>query len=178
MAWRTATCSLAASTLLAVPPTIGDAASSDTTPPSSQTVDSLLDQSHRTTPGNQFLSVEEAFHLSAASDGASAVRLTWVIAPGYYLYRSRIRVTSANARLGAAQLPPGQLKSDVYLGKQRVYHEVLVARFPVERTGHAPLELRLRVGYQGCAEAGLCYPPTTRALTVQLPPPPVPAAGG
>jgi thiol:disulfide interchange protein len=177
MAWRTATCGLAASALLAVLPTISHAgASSDTNPAASSTIDSLMDQSRRAAPGNQFLKVDEAFRVSAAPDGAGAVRLTWVIAPGYYLYRSRIRVSSANARLGAVELPPGQIKSDAYLGRQSVYHEELVARLPVERTGHAALELTLRVGYQGCAEAGLCYPPTTRWLTVQLPP--APAAGG
>jgi thiol:disulfide interchange protein DsbD len=177
IAWRTAACGLAVWASLAVLPILSHAESSpDTNRAASSTVDSLLDQSHQTAPGKRFLTVDEAFHVRAAPDGAGAVRLTWVIAPGYYLYRSRIRVTSANARLGTVELPPGQIKSDAYLGRQRVYQEELVARLPVERTGHAALELKLRIGYQGCAEAGLCYPPTTRLLTVELPPA-APASG-
>jgi thioredoxin:protein disulfide reductase len=175
MAWRTAACTLAASTLLAVLPITGHAAAPpDTNVASPGSIDSLLDQS-RSSSWNQFLPVDEAFRVSASPEGAGAVRLTWVIAPGYYLYRSRIRVSSVGARLGALQLPPGQIKSDAYLGRQSVYHQELVAHVPVSRSGHATLELKLRVGYQGCAEAGLCYPPTTRLLTVQLPPP---TAGG
>jgi thiol:disulfide interchange protein DsbD len=135
-------------------------------------LDALLDQSRTSKTGDDFLPPEQAFRLSASAEGSERVRLTWVIAPGYYLYRDRIKVSGGgeHASLGAAQLPAGQVKSDEYFGKQVVYHNELVATVPVQRTLAGPVDLSVDVTYQGCAEAGLCYPPITRNLSVQLPP--------
>lgn len=135
-------------------------------------IDAVLDQSRAVRSGDDFLPPEKAFQLSAIPDGAERVRLIWAIAPGYYLYRDRIKMagTAAHASVGALQLPDGQVKSDEYFGKQVVYHNELVATLPVRRTSDGALDLSLQVTYQGCAEAGLCYPPVTRTLAVQLPP--------
>src|SRR5262249_59220354 len=93
------------------------------------------------------------------------------IAEGYYLYRARIKVrtTSANAQLGTPRFPPGQVKTDEYFGKQEVYHHELAASVPVARSSGGELELPLEVTYQGCADAGLCYPPQTKSVSVRLP---------
>jgi thiol:disulfide interchange protein DsbD len=120
--------------------------------------------------GDQFLQPDEAFRLDARPDGTDRVRLTWGIADGYYLYRARIKVVtpSSAAQLGAAQMPAGQIKNDEYFGKQEVYHHELSALVPVARAGAEPFDLPLQVTYQGCAEAGLCYPPITKSVTVHL----------
>lgn len=124
----------------------------------------------------EFLPPDQAFRLFAAPLSANRIRLTWEIAPGYYLYRNRLKIsiTSAGARLGALDLPVGQSKTDEYFGTQQVYHNELVATLPIERdTASAPLTVPVKVTYQGCADAGLCYPPITKLLPVSLP-----AAGG
>src|SRR5271170_2720588 len=120
--------------------------------------------------GDQFLQPDEAFKFDAIADGTDRVRLNWEIADGYYLYRARIKVItpSAAAQLGAAQMPAGQIKNDEYFGKQEVYHHELTALVPVARAVAGSFELPLQVTYQGCAEAGLCYPPITRNVTVHL----------
>lgn len=120
--------------------------------------------------GDQFLQPDEAFRFEATADGTDRVRLNWEIADGYYLYRARIKVatSSAEAQLGAAQMPTGQIKDDEYFGKQEIYHHALSALIPVARAGAEPLDLPLEVTYQGCAEAGLCYPPITKNVTVHL----------
>ena len=120
--------------------------------------------------GDEFLPPDVAFRFDALADGSDRVRLNWEIADGYYLYRARIKVAtaSAQAQLGAPQFPPGQIKSDEYFGKQEVYHHELVATVPVARAAGGVLELPLQVTYQGCADAGLCYPPITKALTLKL----------
>jgi thiol:disulfide interchange protein DsbD len=120
--------------------------------------------------GDQFLQPDEAFRFDATADGTDRVRLNWEIADGYYLYRARIKVatSSADAQLGAAQMPTGQIKDDEYFGKQEIYHHELSALIPVARAGALPLDLPLAVTYQGCAEAGLCYPPITKNVTVHL----------
>jgi thioredoxin:protein disulfide reductase len=132
-------------------------------------LDAVLDQSHKASSGDDFLPPEKAFRLSASAEGPDRVRLDWVIAPGYYLYRDRIKIADDAGRIGATAFPEGQVKSDEYFGKQVVYHDELVAIVPLTHaTDGKPLALR--VTYQGCAEAGLCYPPVTQALNIMLPP--------
>jgi thiol:disulfide interchange protein DsbD len=121
--------------------------------------------------GDQFLQPDQAFRFDAPAEGTDQVRLNWEIADGYYLYRSRIKVITASpaAQLGAPQMPAGQIKNDEYFGRQEIYHQELRALVPVARAGAGSLELPLKVTYQGCAEAGLCYPPITKEVTVHLP---------
>ena len=119
---------------------------------------------------DDFLPPDQAFRFDALAEGPDQVRLNWEIADGYYLYRARIKVKSAStsAQLGTPQFPPGQVKTDEYFGKQEVYHHELVATVPIARASAGALDLPLEVTYQGCADAGLCYPPQTKTLTVRL----------
>jgi thiol:disulfide interchange protein DsbD len=121
--------------------------------------------------GDDFLPIDAAFALEAIADGPDRVRLRFAIAKGYYLYRERLSATTTSdrARLGALSLPTGKLKNDEFFGKQEVYYDELVATLPVSRAGDSELALPLKVTFQGCAEAGLCYPPETRTLAVALP---------
>jgi thioredoxin:protein disulfide reductase len=122
--------------------------------------------------GDNFLPPDEAFRFDAIPDGPDHVRLIWQIADGYYLYRTRVKaVTSSDrAQLGALEMPTGETKNDEYFGKQEVYHHELVAGVPVARSAGAQLTLPLQVTYQGCATAGLCYPPITKTVSLSLPP--------
>jgi thioredoxin:protein disulfide reductase len=117
---------------------------------------------------DDFLAVDEAFDLTAKAKDARSVGLTWIIAPGYYLYRGKISVQPADSkvRLGAVELPQGQLKHDDYFGDTQVYYEVLDAKIPIKADAK---KVSLRVTYQGCAEEGLCYNPVTKTLNVDLP---------
>jgi thiol:disulfide interchange protein DsbD len=121
--------------------------------------------------GDDFLPPDEAFRFAAIPDGPDHVRLIWQIADGYYLYRTRVKAatTSTQAQLGALEMPTGETKSDEYFGKQEIYHHELVAGVPVARASAAELALPLQVTYQGCATAGLCYPPITKEITVSMP---------
>ncbi len=125
---------------------------------------------------DQFLPVDQAFLFDAAANGPDRVQLNWQIAKGYYLYRSRLKVALDDSvtpappvQIGLPQLPPGDEKEDEYFGKQEVYHLGLVATVPIARAAGAALELPLMVTYQGCADAGLCYPPETKRILVSLP---------
>ena len=121
--------------------------------------------------GDEFLQPDQAFRFDALADGADRARLNWEIAEGYYLYRTRIKVStpSRQAQLGTPQMPGGEFKTDEYFGKQEIYHHELAATVPVARAGGGAFELPLEVTYQGCAEAGLCYPPITKRVSVTLP---------
>jgi len=141
-------------------------------------LDAVLDQARKGQSGDEFLPAEKAFRLSATSDGAERIKLDWIIAPGYYLYRDRIKVVDDSARIGAPEFPAGQTKSDEYFGKQVVYHDELIATVPLKTANAGPAALTLRVTYQGCAEAGLCYPPITQTLNIQPPAAAAAAPGG
>ena len=142
-------------------------AQSPPTPAPQGGIGAILDKAKK---GDDFLPPDQAFRFAALADGSDRVRLTWQIADGYYLYRARIKVatTSKQAQLGATQFPPGQVKNDEYFGRQEVYHHELSATVPVARAAAGALDLPLQVTYQGCADAGLCYPPITKAVSLTL----------
>jgi len=120
--------------------------------------------------GDDFLPADRAFRFDALAGGSDQVQLNWEIAEGYYLYRARIKIatTSTAAQLGAPQFPAGEFKSDEYFGRQEIYHHELRVTVPVARAAGGTLTLPLQVTYQGCATAGLCYPPITQSVNVTL----------
>ena len=114
----------------------------------------------------EFLPVDEAFVLSAEFDGDGALVARWTIAQGYYLYRHRFGFKTGegeSAQLGEPEIPPGKAKVDEYFGEVEVYYDHARARVPVLAEGGM---LEVGIGYQGCAEAGLCYPPQTRWVAI------------
>ncbi|MDB6014261.1 MAG: thiol:disulfide interchange protein DsbD [Gammaproteobacteria bacterium] len=153
----------------AVSATSADASSTSSL--TSKGIDAVLGASKAKSGGDEFLPPDEAFRFDAIPDGPDHVRLIWQIADGYYLYRTRVKAatTSDKAQLGALEMPTGETKSDEYFGKQEIYHHELVAGVPVARASAAELALPLQVTYQGCATAGLCYPPITKEIMVSLP---------
>ncbi|PTY36716.1 hypothetical protein BGP77_05350 [Saccharospirillum sp. MSK14-1] len=106
-----------------------------------------------------FLPVDDAFQLTVERQGES-LRLHWQIADDYYLYRDQHRVLpSDGAELGSVQLSPGAVeKYDPTFDQQMVvYYNSMTAVYPVQNDGG-----EIEVVYQGCADAGLCYPPQKR----------------
>jgi thioredoxin:protein disulfide reductase len=120
---------------------------------------------------DEFLPPDEAFRFNAFPDGPDHVKLVWQIAEGYYLYRARVKASTSSdkAQLGGLEMPKGETKTDEYFGRQEIYHRELVVGVPIARASSAELAVPLKVVYQGCAHAGLCYPPITKDITVTLP---------
>lgn len=120
--------------------------------------------------GDEFLDPEIAFVLSAAAVGPDAIEAHWDIAEGYYIYRDRIQFRArdgSGAALGEAGFPKGKVKDDEYFGPMEVYYDSVVARVPVVGAAAAPIDVDIT--YQGCAEAGLCYLPITKTVSLLLP---------
>jgi thiol:disulfide interchange protein DsbD len=116
-----------------------------------------------------FLDEDRAFALSAERNTRDSLKITWVIAEGYYLYKDKISIatTAPGAQLGKPQLPASKTQHDEYFGDSEVYREVLEVNVPVIGASADPkAPLTITVNYQGCAEAGLCYPPITRTVEV------------
>lgn len=121
----------------------------------------------------EFLEPEKAFVFSAQMASPDTLELHYRVAPGYYMYRERfgIAISPADATtLGEAVYPKGEVKYDPTFEKDmEVFHKDVTIRVPVSAGGQ-PFTLTLTG--QGCADAGLCYPPMDS--TVKL----TPVAGG
>lgn len=116
--------------------------------------------------GDDFLDPDQAFVLATPVARDKAVGLSFQISPGYYLYREHFKFEADGATLGEAALPAGQVKFDTTFQKNvETYHGALTFALPVQQ---AAGPFTLRVTYQGCAEAGLCYPPITKTFRVSL----------
>ena len=118
--------------------------------------------------GVEFLPPEQAFRFSARALDARNVEVAFDVADGYYMYREPFAFAAdgAGVRLAPARIPPGKVKFDETFGKQvETYRGRVVIAVPVEA---APTEFTLTVTSQGCADAGLCYPPMQSAARVQL----------
>ena len=89
------------------------------------------------------------------------VNLTWQVKDGYYLYRKQVQVTPANASIAPLKMPNGEWHSDEFYGKSEIYRHSLTV--PVTLT-QANAGATLTVTYQGCADAGFCYPPETKTV--------------
>jgi thiol:disulfide interchange protein len=112
----------------------------------------------------QFLPVDDAYRLDMVADGDQQVLLQWVIAPEYYLYRHAFKARARwiqgpiDTQLAIA---PGLAKTDEFFGDVEVYYGALDATLSLAE--HAEL-VELKITYQGCADAGLCYPPETKSF--------------
>jgi len=105
----------------------------------------------------EFLPADEAFMLDVRRDASGGIVAEWVIAPGYYLYREQF-AASVDGEPVELEIPAGQPKYDEFFGDVEVYYEQVRVAFP------APAAGTLELGYQGCAEDGICYPPMKKAL--------------
>jgi len=118
---------------------------------------------------------EQAFRVEAIAGDGNTVLLRMTPARGYYLYRDRTSVALDAGPGVSASLPPavrwpkGTAHRDEYFGDTVVYFEQVELAVPVRRAHPRPVEGRLTVGFQGCQDEGICYPPMTRTLAVALP---------
>lgn len=109
------------------------------------------------------LTPEQAFKVSATRAGTT-VTVHYQIAKGYYLYRDRLSfATTPPLALGKPVLPVGVHKKDPFFGDTVIYHDAAEVR--LDLPAQAPVEVTLLATLQGCADAGICYPP----MTVKLP---------
>ena len=105
---------------------------------------------------DEFLDPEVAFKASARMAEPGVAEVTLTIADGYYLYREKLKFTSADAKIGEIILPAGKVKFDETFQKDvETYRKSVLVRIPVQ----AASDFTLKVGRQGCADQGLCYPP-------------------
>ncbi len=122
---------------------------------------------------DDLLPPDQAFRFHASVEDASHLRLQWQVAPGYYMYRDKIKLGLKDVEgvaLGAVNLPPGESKEDEFFGSVQVYHGDVDVLVPLRRSLTEASDIVLRASYQGCAERGVCYPPINKETSLSLPP--------
>lgn len=112
-------------------------------------------------PGrSQFVPADRAFVFDFQQNQHD-LNLSWQVKDGYYLYRKQISITPSQANIAEVKLPPGVWHEDEFYGKSEIYRKQL--NIPVT-VNQAATGATLTVTYQGCADAGFCYPPETKTV--------------
>ena len=112
-------------------------------------------------PGrSQFVPADRAFVFDFQQNQHD-LNLTWQVKDGYYLYRKQISITPSQADIAEIKLPPGVWHEDEFYGKSEIYRKQLTVPITVNQ---AKSGATLTVTYQGCADAGFCYPPETKTV--------------
>lgn len=113
-----------------------------------------------------FLEAEKAFRFSARMKDAQTIEVRYDIVRGYYMYRDNFRFAVEGAQLGAPQIPPGKPKYDPNFQKTMDTHrDAVVILLPVQGVANT---VTLKSTSQGCADAGVCYPPNTQSVTLRV----------
>lgn len=124
-----------------------------------------------TTPvrGDDFLEPEAAFKYAARVLDPHTVEVSFKIVDGYYLYRDKFHfsVEPSTVKLGEPQMPSGKVKIDEFFGKVETYRGDIKILLPISGVS-PPSGIKLKTGYQGCADAGICYPPLERISDLKL----------
>ena len=119
----------------------------------------------------EFLPPDEAFVFRADFADDHTLRAQWVIADAYYLYQQQFRFEVLGdvpaAELGEPAYPQGVIHTDEYFGEQEVFYQDATIHVPV--AGEPGETIQLSVRYQGCADAGLCYPPQFKTIELTVP---------
>ena len=121
----------------------------------------------------EFLHPDAAFRMEASARNPGLAIVRWRIEPDYYLYAERVEVhlpegSPPGTSIAGLDLPTGETQEDPYFGRVEVYRFEAMASVRLAHAGSPPSALALDVVYQGCADAGLCYPPIRKAVAVRL----------
>ena len=108
----------------------------------------------------EFLTVDQAFNVQVLSEKPLTIGIE--IQPGYYLYQHAFKLTPASALNRPIEYPPAESHVDEFFGESQVYRNYVELTYSLNAGVN-----EVTFHYQGCADAGLCYPPETRTIGVQ-----------
>lgn len=111
---------------------------------------------------DEFLSPDVAFGLEIIQ--TDQINAHFKVAPGYYLYKDRIKFDLTPALDYAISLPDGESKKDPNFGTMEVYHHDFTGLITLKEAHHETISIRAT--YQGCSEKGLCYAPQHKTFTI------------
>lgn len=118
------------------------------------------------------LDVDDAFAAKITEVNLDSIKLHFNIADGYYLYKHAFKFPNNDSKIefAEAQIPDGHKKQDEFFGEVETYRKQIDIVIPYKNdnsVNKAPFKFK----YQGCADAGVCYPPQTKTVELTLPVP-------
>ncbi len=120
----------------------------------------------------EFLPVDQAFAFTVEIIDGNTLLAHWEVAEGYYLYREKFVFSldeAGGVTLEPAIFPKGKMTHDENFGDMEVYTQEAAIKIPLSRAVTSPTDIVLRAKFQGCADAGFCYPPEERIMSLALP---------
>ncbi|MEC8225772.1 MAG: protein-disulfide reductase DsbD, partial [Pseudomonadota bacterium] len=111
-----------------------------------------------------FLPVDQAFVFDFDQQGKTLF-IGWDIAPDYYLYKKKVEIIAKGADIEVPDLGKGVIIEDEFFGKTEVFFDSLNV---VSKLSNVTEGAVVKVRFQGCAEAGLCYPPEVRTIPLSV----------
>lgn len=131
-------------------------------PAEAQEKQSIFDVSNSSLFSNddEFLKVDQAFSFNFYQQN-NQLEISFDIAPEYYLYRHQFKFKGKNINFTPVTLPVGIDHEDEFFGIQKVFTEQLTFKIDLEQVSS---DASIKITYQGCAEKGLCYPPTSKVV--------------
>ena len=113
----------------------------------------------QTNPNADILSPDEAFIMDPRVERANEITLSWIIQPGYYLYKNKFEFSvDGPIQIGTPRFPSGMLTEDEYFGEVEVYYDYVEVKIPFSRASPNEVNVQLNAYYQGCKVDSICYP--------------------
>jgi len=131
------------------------------------------------TTAADFLTLDQAFQ-TAVTVKNGQIKVTWTAQPKHYIYQESLALKLVNPRSDTTLTAPiispkGIMKHDEFLGETLVHYNVV--NLTQNYISAEPQTLEIKTTFQGCAEAGICYPPKTKTQTITLPASATPITG-
>ena len=116
---------------------------------------------------DEILDPEIAFQFFPVAYADKQLEISWIIEPGYYLYRDKLTFSSedADVSLGEFNMPVGKSKDDPVFGQVQVYYSGNKVIIPIDSRLK---EIPLTINFQGCKEDAVCYPPISKVYSVSV----------
>jgi len=115
-------------------------------------------------PQHSFLPVDQAFVFDFDQQG-NTLFVGWDIAPDYYLYKKKIEIIAKGANIQVGDSGNGEIIEDEFFGKTEVFFNTASV---VSKLSNITEGAVVKVRYQGCAKAGLCYPPEVISIPLNV----------
>ncbi|MBH0042839.1 protein-disulfide reductase DsbD [Pseudoalteromonas sp. SWXJZ10B] len=115
-------------------------------------------------PQHTFLPVDQAFVFDFDQQGKTLF-VGWDIAPDYYLYKKKIEIIAKGANIQVGDSGSGEIIEDEFFGKTEVFFNTASV---VSKLSNITEGAVVKVRYQGCAKAGLCYPPEVISIPLSV----------
>ncbi|AQQ00061.1 protein-disulfide reductase DsbD [Pseudoalteromonas aliena] len=115
-------------------------------------------------PQHTFLPVEKAFVFDFDQQG-NTLFVGWDIAPDYYLYKKKIEIIAKGANIQVGDSGSGEIIEDEFFGKTEVFFNAVSV---ISKLSNVTDGAVVKVRYQGCAKAGLCYPPEVISIPLSV----------